>query len=250
MHPLRLPPKVKPVTESRIWRSFHYAFQGILYATRTQPNMRVHLVIGALVLFVTLYLRLQRQYVAVLVVVVALVIAFELLNTAIESVVDLMTVAHHPLAKIAKDTAAGAVLVLSISAVIVGYMMFYEGITAAGHQVYVAVAQAPPNLVFVSFGIVAIGTVFAKAYVGRHGSALQGGAVSGHAALAGAGATLIALFAQNPIVALLAFFLAFLVSQSRVEGGIHSIREVLLGALLGVLGSYSIWLLIRAPHVL
>lgn len=247
---MRLPPKVKPVNESRIWRSFHYAFQGIVYATRTQPNMRVHLIVGALVLFATLYLRLQREYVSILVVVVALVIAFELLNTAIEAVVDLMTVAHHPLAKIAKDTAAGAVLVLSIGAVIVGYMVFYEGITAAGKQVYVAVAQAPPNLVFVSFAITAIGTVFAKAYVGKRGSALQGGAVSGHAALAGAGAALVALLAQNPIVAVIAFFLAFLVSQSRVEGGIHSVREVLLGALLGVLGTYSIWLLIRTPHVL
>ncbi|MEO6989906.1 MAG: diacylglycerol kinase [Candidatus Baltobacteraceae bacterium] len=248
MRPAQLPAGVKRVTESRLWSSFHYAFAGILYATRTQPNLRLHLIVGALVLLTTLYLRLQRAYVAVVIVLIALVIAMELVNTAIESVVDLMTVAHHPLAKIAKDTAAGAVLVVTLAAAVVGYLVFYEGITAGGERVFTAVAQAPPNLVFVSLAIVGIATIFAKAYVGR-GSPLQAGAVSGHAALGFAGATLIALLAASPLIALIAFFLAFLVGQSRVEGGIHSALEVFLGAILGAGISYGIFLVVR-PHVL
>src|SRR5579859_7231678 len=123
------PPEYTRITESKFWSSFHYAFSGILYATRTQPNMRIHLILGAAVLLATLYLRLQRVYVVCIIVLVGFVIALELLNTAIESVVDLMTVAHHPLAKIAKDTAAGAVLMSSAAAVIVGYLVFYEGVT-------------------------------------------------------------------------------------------------------------------------
>jgi diacylglycerol kinase (ATP) len=249
MRPVRMPSSVKRITETRLWSSFHYAFSGILYATRTQPNMRIHLILGGAVLLATLYLRLQRVYVVCVVVLVAFVIALELLNTAIESVVDLMTVAHHPLAKIAKDTAAGAVLVATLAAVVVGYLVFYEGITANGNRVYTAVAQAPPNLVLVSLAIVVIATIFAKAYFGR-GSPLQGGAVSGHAALGFAGATLIALLAASPLVALIAFFLAFLISQSRVEAGIHSAFEVFLGAVLGAGLSYGIFLFIRAPHVL
>jgi diacylglycerol kinase (ATP) len=249
MRPARMPASVRRITETRLWSSFHYAFSGILYATRTQPNMRIHLIVGALVLLATLYLRLQRVYVVCVIVLVAFVIALELVNTAIESVVDLMTVAHHPLAKIAKDTAAGAVLVATLSAVVVGYLVFYEGITANASRVYTAVAQAPPNLVFVSLALVAIATIFAKAYIGR-GSPLQGGAVSGHAALGFAGATLIALLAANPLVTLVAYFLAFLISQSRVEGGIHSTGEVFLGAVIGVGISYALFLLIRAPHVL
>lgn len=244
-----MPSSVKRITETRLWSSFHYAFAGILYATRTQPNMRIHLILGGAVLLATLYLRLQRVYVVCVIVLVAFVIALELLNTAIESVVDLMTVAHHPLAKIAKDTAAGAVLVATLAAVVVGYLVFYEGITANGNRVYTAVAQAPPNLVLVSLAIVVIATIFAKAYFGR-GSPLQGGAVSGHAALGFAGATLIALLAASPLVALIAFFLAFLISQSRVEAGIHSAFEVFLGAILGAGLSYGIFLFIRAPHVL
>src|SRR5580658_297936 len=165
MRPARLPAGVRRITETRLWSSFHYAFAGILYATRTQPNMRIHLVLGGAVLLATLYLRLQRVYVVCIIVLVAFVLALELLNTAIESVVDLMTVAHHPLARIAKDTAAGAVLVATLASVIVGYMIFYEGITANANRVYTAVAQAPPNLVFVTLAIVAIGTIFAKAYI-------------------------------------------------------------------------------------
>jgi diacylglycerol kinase (ATP) len=249
MRPARLPASVKKITEARIWSSFHYAFAGILYATRTQPNMRIHLVLGGLVLLATLYLRLQRVYVVCIIVLIAFVIALELVNTAIESVVDLMTVAHHPLAKIAKDTAAGAVLVASVAAAVVGYLVFYEGISANGNRVFRAVAQAPPNIVFVTLAIVAIGTIFAKAYAGR-GSVFQGGAVSGHAALAFSGATLIALLGPSLLVAAIAYFLAFLVSQSRVEAGIHSALEVFLGALLGAGVSYAIFLFIRAPHVL
>ncbi len=249
MRPARMPASVRRITETRLWSSFHYAFSGILYATRTQPNMRIHLILGGLVLLATLYLRLQRIYVVCVVVLVAFVIALELLNTAIESVVDLMTVAHHPLAKIAKDTAAGAVLVATLASVVVGYLIFYEGITASANRVYTAVAQAPPNLVFVSLAIVIIGTIFAKAYFGR-GSPFQGGAVSGHAALGFAGATLIALLSASPLVTLLAFFLALLISQSRVEAGIHSTLEVFLGAVIGAGLSYCVFLLIRVPHVL
>jgi diacylglycerol kinase (ATP) len=207
--------------------------------------MRIHLVAASLALFATLYLRLERAYVALVVLCIAIVIALELINTAMEAVVDLLTVAHHPLAKIAKDATAGAVLVVSMAAVIVGYLCFYEGVTAAGARVSVAVAGIPRNLVFVTLVIVGVGTIFAKAYAGR-GAPLQGGAISGHASLAFAGATLITLLAPTLVVALLAYFLAFLVAQSRVEGGIHTLRETFLGASLGAGVAVGLFFLIRA----
>jgi diacylglycerol kinase (ATP) len=245
MHPARLPPSVKRVQDSRTWAAFDYAFQGILYATRTQRNMRIHLLAAALAMFAVLFLRLERAYVALVVICIALVIALELVNTAIEAVVDLMTVAHHPLAKIAKDAAAGAVLVMSMGATIVGYLVFYEGVTESGAKVEAAVAAIPRNYVFVVLVIVGVGTIFAKALAGRRGSPLQGGAISGHAALAFAGATVIGLLSGTLVVALLAFFLAILVSQSRIEGGIHSLGEVISGAVLGVVVSTALFMLIR-----
>jgi diacylglycerol kinase (ATP) len=206
-------PRVKLVAENPILRAFHYAFEGIIYATRTQLNMRIHWIAAALVLAATLYLRLGRPYVIAIVIMVAVVIAFELVNTAIEAVVDLLTQTQHPLAKVAKDTAAGAVLVVAFAAVVVGYLTFYEGILARG-------------------------------------SALQGGAVSGHAALAFAAATFIALLSKSALLASLALFLAVLVTQSRVESGIHSAREVFWGGLLGAGVSYGIWAFMALPVVL
>ncbi len=245
MQPVRLPPGVKRIQDSRLWAAFDYAFAGILYATRTQRNMRIHLVAATLAVIATLYLRLDRAYVALVVLCIALVIALELVNTAIEAVVDLMTVAHHPLAKIAKDAAAGAVLVVSMASIIVGYLAFYEGVTHSGAKVSTAVASIPRNYVFVTLVVVGVATIFLKAFAGKHGSPLQGGAVSGHAALAFAGATVISFLAGTLVVALLAFFLAFLVSQSRVEGGIHSFGEVAFGAVLGTGVSTALFLLIR-----
>jgi diacylglycerol kinase (ATP) len=211
--------------------------------------MRIHWIAAALVLAATLYLRLQRPYVIGIVVTVALVLAFELVNTALEAIVDLMTATHHPLAKIAKDTAAGAVLVVAFASIIVGYLTFYEGILAGGDQVYRAALALPANAVFIALVIVGIVTIVVKALIG-HGSALQGGAVSGHAALAFASATFIALLSRSALLAALALFLAILVTQSRVESGIHSTREVFFGSLLGALVSYGIWAVMALPHVL
>lgn len=235
------------ITETKFWSSFHYAFSGILYAVRTQPNMRVHLVIAALVLVATLLLRLERIYVIAIVITIVIVLALELMNTAIEAVVDLLTVAHHPLAKTAKDAAAGAVLVATIGAVVVGYLAFYQGIQQGGTRVYDAVAQVPANVILIVLALAAIGTLFSKAWAGR-GSPLQGGAVSGHAALAFAASTGLALFYPRPLVAVLAYFVAFLVAQSRVEARIHSAFEVTWGAILGTLVALAVFLLVR-PHL-
>lgn len=240
-------PQYAPIGESKLLRSFHHAFEGIMYATRTQPNMRVHLVIAALVLAATLVLRLDRFYVIAMVVLVALVLSLELVNTAVEAIVDLLTVAHHPLAKTAKDAAAGAVLVASVGAAIAGYLIFYQGIISGGERVFAAVQQVPANLALIVLALVAIATIFAKAWVGR-GSPLQGGAVSGHSAIAFAAATMLAFFYQKPLAAILAYFVAFLVAQSRVEARIHNTFEVFWGAALGTLVALAIYVLVR-PHV-
>ncbi|MBV8375015.1 MAG: diacylglycerol kinase [Candidatus Eremiobacteraeota bacterium] len=237
-----------PITESKFGRSFHHAFEGILYATRTQPNMRVHFVIAAAVLLATLVLRLDRLYVVAVIILVAMVLSLELLNTAVEAIVDLLTVAHHPLAKTAKDAAAGAVLIAAVASVLAGYLIFYQGIVSGGTRVFEAVAAVPANVALIVLAVVGIATVFAKARVGR-GSALQGGAVSGHAAVAFAAATMIAFFYQRPLPALLAYLVAALVAQSRVEARIHSVFEVLWGGVLGSVVALAIYVLVR-PHVL
>ncbi len=105
-------------------RSFGYAFEGIYYTLRTQRNMRVHLGIGLVAAGMGLWLGLSQAEWAVLLVMMALVYTLEMINTVVEALVDLVTDRFHPLAKIAKDVAAGAVLVSAIFAVGVGLVLF------------------------------------------------------------------------------------------------------------------------------
>lgn len=243
------PKRFVPIEEVRVWRSFHYALEGIVYCVRTQPNFRIHLVIAALVLASTLLLRLERIYLIAIVFAIVMVLALELLNTAIEAVVDLITTASHPLAKTAKDAAAGAVFVGTIGSMIVGYLAFYQGIQQGGTRVYEAVAQVPANVVLIMLTLGLIGSLFAKALAGGR-SMLQGGLASSHTAMAFAAATGLSLIFQRPLVAVLAFFLALLVAQSRVEARIHTMIETVWGATIGMLVAVLIYVLVKAHLVL
>ncbi len=105
------------------WRSFVYAWAGIAYAWRTQRNFRVEVVIG--VFAVTLGMLLRVNLASIL-VMIALVLTLEMVNTALEALVDLSSPTYHPLAKIAKDVAAGAVLMASCVSVLVGVAVLLE----------------------------------------------------------------------------------------------------------------------------
>lgn len=106
--------------------SFRYAYEGIRYGLKTQRNLRVHVVCAVLAAGAAAFFHLPPVKWAILLLVIGLVIAAELINTAIESAIDLISPDLHPLAKVAKDTAAGAVLVCAIFAVLIGAVLFYN----------------------------------------------------------------------------------------------------------------------------
>lgn len=106
--------------------TFRVAIAGIIYAIRTQRNMRVHVTMSVIVLILGVVLQISTSDWLWLGLAITIVISAELMNTAVESVVDLVMPKPHPLAKVAKDTAAGAVLVTAVFAVIVGCAIFYE----------------------------------------------------------------------------------------------------------------------------
>ncbi|MEO0408192.1 MAG: diacylglycerol kinase family protein [Cyanobacteria bacterium P01_A01_bin.135] len=106
--------------------SFRYAWAGITYSFRTQRNFRIHTVLGSLAIALGLWVNLTRAELSVIALITGVVLAMELLNTAIESVVDLtVKQTYHELAKVAKDCAAAAVLVCALAAlVIAGALLF------------------------------------------------------------------------------------------------------------------------------
>ncbi len=101
-------------------QSFGYAMEGISYTLRTQRNARIHVTIAAAVVVVGMWLGLPMAEWGVLFLTMGAVFSAEMLNTVVETIIDAQIEEFHPLAKVAKDVAAGAVLVMSVIAVLVG----------------------------------------------------------------------------------------------------------------------------------
>ena len=120
---LRVPASPRPAQSGRVIRSFYFAFAGLGHLFRTQRNARIHLAIGAAACAVGGWVRISRVEWAVLIFTIALVLILEGLNTAVEAAIDLASPKIHPLAKAAKDLAAGMVLIGAIASVAVGLLI-------------------------------------------------------------------------------------------------------------------------------
>ena len=217
-----------------IIKAFNAAIEGVIYTFKYERNMKIHYVIAVVVLLISLFLNLSRIEMMILLLSISLVIVSEMFNTAVENAVDLITNEIHPLAKIAKDVAAGGVLIASLNAVAVGYLIFYNKFMHLSQSVIVSIRKSDPHVTLICIVLVLISVVVVKALTST-GTPLQGGMPSGHAALAFALATSITMIIENPIVSALGYIMAILVAQSRIEGKIHTFWETVAGALLGIL---------------
>ena len=108
------------------FQSFFAAWQGVVYVVKTQRNMRIHLAVALLVILGGYFFEVSINEWLVLILIIAVVLIAESINTAVEATMDLLTEEYHPLAKIAKDTAAGAVLLAALSSVVIGIIIFYD----------------------------------------------------------------------------------------------------------------------------
>ena len=212
--------------------SFNYAIHGLIHAIRTQRNMRIHVLMGTVVLVASLVFQVSRAEIFILLLAITLVIASELINTALESAVDAPTNYYHPLHKVAKNAAAAAVLVTAINAAIIGILIFWSPITNFTYGGIVLIKTSSPYFAFAILGIVTFLALYIKAHF-REGTPLRGGMPSGHTAIAFALATMMSYVTENPIVVTLSFIMALIVAQSRIDTRVHTFWEVLAGALLG-----------------
>lgn len=214
--------------------SFNYAFEGIIHAFKTQRNMKLHFMAMIAVLLAALVFKLSKTDMLIIFLVIAMVLVAEMFNTAIETVVDLCTQKPHPLAAIAKNVAAGAVLIAAIVAVVVGYLIFFPAIDPMIPRVITVLQNTPAHLTMIALLCTVVLVVAGKALTKR-GTPVQGGMPSGHAALSTVAATVIAFICRNTLVVMLSAFLVVLVGESRIETKIHSWDEVLVGGILGFL---------------
>lgn len=108
----------------KLSKSFQYAFEGIAHAFKNDQNLRIHFVIGLIVIIVSILLRVNSFEKGILGITILFVICAEMINSAIEQMVDLISTEHRKEAKIAKDVAAGMVLLTAVGSVIIGILIF------------------------------------------------------------------------------------------------------------------------------
>jgi diacylglycerol kinase (ATP) len=227
----------------RLLDSFNFAFEGIIHVLRTQRNMRIHFAIAVFVLVAAVFADVTKLELIALLMAIAFVLVAEMINSAIEAAIDVATSSFDPMAKLAKDIAAGAVLIAAINAVAVGYLVFSGKTASKSARLIDKVIEAPAKLTIVALVITVIVVIAVKAYTGT-GTPLRGGLPSGHAAVAFAGwiaLTYVAGPSHRFLVSTIAFVLAVLVAQTRVESGVHSSLEVALGGLLGALMTLALF---------
>jgi diacylglycerol kinase (ATP) len=235
--PPRTSPPPAPRRAAPVLDSFNYAFEGIIHVLRTQRNLRIHFAIAIVVIVAAAALGVDRMELIVLLLSIAFVLVAEMLNSAIEGAIDVSTTSFDPNAKLAKDIAAGAVLISTVTALAVGYLVFAHAAAHRTAHFLDRVRDAPAEITLLALVLVILIVIGTKAWTGR-GTPLRGGLPSGHAALAFAGwmaATLVIGDDHRFLISSLTFIMALLVAQTRVESGVHSALEVLYGGALGAL---------------
>ena len=226
--------KKERARDKRLVDSFNFAIEGLISALKNEKHMKVHILAAIIIVILAIVINASKVEILIISLSVSFVILTELVNTAVEAIVDLVSPERHPLAKLAKDVAAGAVLVAAINALCVGYLLFYDkllDIFDGANKLHV-IAGRKGNISILILILVSILVIVLKTFF-RKGTPLEGGMPSGHSAIAFAAFGILVFMTSDVRILVLGFFMAALVAQSRVKSGIHSIREVLAGGLLG-----------------
>lgn len=230
--------------QQSVVESFNAAIEGFIYVFKSQRNMRLHFLIGLCVLLLGVFLNFTYIEIVVLCLAIGFVLFAEMFNTAIEHTIDLVKEEFHPLARIVKDICAGAVLLSALSAIIVGYILFLSRAGVRIEDNIIKIRESSWHITFIALLIILAIVVLSKILL-HSGTPLRGGMPSGHSAIAFSIWVIISLLYPNSVVVLLVFVLAFLVSRSRVRGGVHSTLEVFSGALLGIIVTLLVFQILR-----
>jgi len=197
--------------------------------------MRIHLAAAAAVITLGMILSLDRIDFILLLSAVTLVLVAEMFNTAIELTVDIFTKEFHHMAKMAKDIAAGCVFITAAYAVIVGYLIFFKTIKVIDiSDAFLKIRQSPWHITAIALALIT-GIVIALKTLFHKGTPLRGGMPSGHSAVGFSIFTVTAFLSDDIMVIGLVFIMAALLAASRIRKGLHTIWEVLVGSVIGIL---------------
>jgi len=225
----------------RLWlKSANFAIEGILHAAKTQRHLRYHFFSAAFVLFLSYLLGITRMEVVLISLAVILVISAEMLNSSIESLVDLLSPEYSEKARVAKDIAAGAVLITAFGASVLGYIIFFPYLKTLFAGGFSIAKHSKEEIALIAVILVIILVIITKSYFGK-GHPLSGGMPSGHSALAFSVWVSVTYITGNFLVSLLCFILSVWIAQSRIAVKVHNQWEVILGALMGAVFTFLLF---------
>ena len=217
--------------------SFDCAIKGIIHAFKTQRSLRLHFLIAVIVLLISLFVNLDRNEFIIVIFTIFLVFITEILNTVVEFMLDFINKDYSPVIRSIKDMSAGMVLIATINAVIVGYLIFFKK-EYFGQKMTIPlllkIKNVPEHIAVISLVIISILTIVGKSLF-RKGSPLHGGMPSFHSAFAFGGVTMVAFITQNIILTGLTLIMAIIIADSRFREAIHTKFEIFIGAVLGII---------------
>ena len=217
----------------RNWiKSTNFAIEGILHGAKTQKHLRYHFFSAGLVLFLSYILGISRIEFVIISLAVIVVITAEMLNSAIEAIVDMLSPQYSEKARVAKDIAAGAVLIAAFGAAIMGYIILFPYLKALFSDGFTIARHSDEDIALIAVILVMILVIIIKSYFGK-GHPLSGGMPSGHSALAFSVWVSVTYLTANLVISILCFILAVWIAQSRLAVKVHNAWEVILGALMG-----------------
>lgn len=225
----------------RKWiHSANHAIEGILHAAKTQRHMRYHFYAAILILIVSFSIGISWSEVVILITLSIIVLSVEMLNSALETITDILFREYDEKAKRIKDMAAGAVLITAIGAAVIGFVILFEPVKNFFYNGLNIAKHAESDIAVVSLIVVLIMVVLTKSFFGK-GQPLRGGMPSGHAAISFSMWVAVTMISESFIPSLLVFFMAIIIAQSRVSTGAHKPLEVVVGALLGITVTFMLF---------
>ena len=224
----------KKYTPQTLTESLNAAIEGIILATKTERNMRIHFIVALSAILLALFLRLPKIDLLLIFISVFFVLFAETVNTSIEYLSDFISKEQSPKMAAVKNLAAGAVLLSAFGAFIVGYEIFSKYLYYMIYYIVSMLSTSGSDIAIVVISLVFVAIIIIKAMFNK-GTPLRGGLPSGHSAIAFSIWLMVSFLTLNPVVSLLTFVMALLIAFSRISSGIHTRLEVFVGSLIGVL---------------
>lgn len=208
------------------------AIEGIIHAAQSQRHVRYHLYSAFAVLVFSYTLGVSRTDFLIISIAVILVFLAEMLNTAVEYIVDMVSPDFNEKARAVKDVAAGAVLITAFGAAVLGYAILFPYLRKIFETGFYIAKHSREEITFISVILVLISVIVVKAYTGK-GHPLRGGMPSGHAAVAFSAWVSVTCMTSSLKASLVCVVIALGLAYSRIRAGDHTPAEVMVGALLG-----------------